>query len=94
MQDRAVFLDVRVLFKRSSQIVEQLRAAWVGLPLGNPAEMLGLEMELDADLGIDSIKRVEIFSVLQEKLPNAPVIKPEHLGSLRTLRDTWGTGCE
>src|SRR5262249_39475897 len=35
---------------------------------------------------IDSIKRVEIFSALQEKLPEAPAIKPEHLGSLRTLR--------
>src|SRR5262249_43619364 len=53
---------------------------------GYPAEMLGLDMELDADLGIDSIKRVEIFSAIQEKLPQAPVIKPEHLGSLRTLR--------
>ncbi len=54
---------------------------------GYPAEMLGLDMELDADLGIDSIKRVEIFSALQEKLPDAPAIKPEHLGSLRTLRN-------
>src|SRR5208337_4573402 len=53
---------------------------------GYPAEMLELDMELDADLGIDSIKRVEIFSTLQEKLPQTPVIKPEHLGSLRTLR--------
>ncbi len=53
---------------------------------GYPAEMLGLDMELDADLGIDSIKRVEIFSAVQEKLPEAPAIKPEHLGSLRTLR--------
>lgn len=53
---------------------------------GYPAEMLGLDMELDADLGIDSIKRVEIFSAVQEKLPEAPAIKPEHLGSMRTLR--------
>ena len=43
-------------------------------------------MELDADLGIDSIKRVEIFSALQEQLPDAPAVKPEHLGTLRTLR--------
>lgn len=54
---------------------------------GYPADMLNLDMELDADLGIDSIKRVEIFSTLQERLPNAPVIKPEHLGTLRTLRE-------
>ncbi|TWJ14051.1 type I polyketide synthase [Geobacter argillaceus] len=52
---------------------------------GYPVEMLEPEMELDADLGIDSIKRVEILSALQERLPNAPVIGPEQLGSLHTL---------
>ncbi|HEV2947698.1 MAG TPA: beta-ketoacyl synthase N-terminal-like domain-containing protein, partial [Gemmataceae bacterium] len=53
---------------------------------GYPAEMLDWEMELDSDLGIDSIKRVEIFSALQERLPHAPAVKSEHLGTLRTLR--------
>ncbi|MBW2118931.1 MAG: SDR family NAD(P)-dependent oxidoreductase [Deltaproteobacteria bacterium] len=52
---------------------------------GYPSEMLEMDMELDSDLGIDSIKRVEILSVLQEKLPEAPAVKPEHLGSLKTL---------
>ena len=54
---------------------------------GYPPEMLNLEMALDADLGIDSIKRVEIFSALQERLPDAPIVKPEHLGTLHTLGD-------
>src|SRR5205085_1537300 len=54
---------------------------------GYPAEMLGLDMSLDADLGIDSIKRVEILAALQERLPAAPVVPPDRLGSLRTLRD-------
>jgi NAD(P)-dependent dehydrogenase (short-subunit alcohol dehydrogenase family)/acyl carrier protein len=53
---------------------------------GYPVDMLELDMQLDDDLGIDSIKRVEIFSALQERLPEAPAVKPEHLGSLRTLR--------
>ena len=53
---------------------------------GYPTEMLELDMALDADLGIDSIKRVEILSALQERLPEAPVIKPEHLGTLHNLR--------
>src|SRR5205814_3821774 len=53
---------------------------------GYPAEMLELDMELDSDLGIDSIKRVEIFSALQERLPQAPAVKSEHLGTLRSLR--------
>ena len=52
---------------------------------GYPVEMLDLDMGLDADLGIDSIKRVEILSALQEKLPGSPLIGPEHLGSLQTL---------
>jgi NAD(P)-dependent dehydrogenase (short-subunit alcohol dehydrogenase family) len=54
---------------------------------GYPADMLELGMALDADLGIDSIKRVEILSALQERLPEAPAVKPEHLGALHTLRD-------
>jgi acyl transferase domain-containing protein/NAD(P)-dependent dehydrogenase (short-subunit alcohol dehydrogenase family) len=53
---------------------------------GYPVEMLELDMALDADLGIDSIKRVEILSALQERLPEAPAIKPEHLGTLHSLR--------
>ena len=57
---------------------------------GYPAEMLEPDMQLDADLGIDSIKRVEILSALQERLPEAPAIKPEHLGTLRTLKDIAG----
>ena len=53
---------------------------------GYPVEMLELDMSLDSDLGIDSIKRVEILSALQTKLPHAPVVKPEDLGRLQTLR--------
>lgn len=53
---------------------------------GYPTEMLNLEMSLDSDLGIDSIKRVEIMSALQQRLPGAPEIKPEQLGSLLTLQ--------
>ena len=52
---------------------------------GYPAEVLEPGMQLDADLGIDSIKRVEILSALQERLPGSPVIGPEHLGTIRTL---------
>jgi acyl transferase domain-containing protein len=58
---------------------------------GYPAELLDLDQELDSDLGIDSIKRVEILSAVQERLPEAPEVKPEDLGSLRTLRDVIGS---
>ena len=53
---------------------------------GYPADVIGLDMQLDADLGIDSIKRVEILSAWQERVANLPAIKPDQLGSFRTLR--------
>jgi len=68
-----------------SSLIEKTLLEIVAEKTGYPVEMLELDMELDSDLGIDSIKRVEILSDLQEKLPEAPVAKPEHLGSLKTL---------
>ncbi|AGA29701.1 polyketide synthase family protein [Singulisphaera acidiphila DSM 18658] len=38
---------------------------------GYPAEMLRLDLDLEADLGIDSIKRVEILGTLREVLPGS-----------------------
>jgi acyl transferase domain-containing protein/NAD(P)H-dependent flavin oxidoreductase YrpB (nitropropane dioxygenase family) len=35
---------------------------------GYPTEVLGLDQDMEADLGIDSIKRVEIFGALQNQL--------------------------
>jgi acyl transferase domain-containing protein/acyl carrier protein/NADP-dependent 3-hydroxy acid dehydrogenase YdfG len=67
--------------------VQEVLTAIVAEKTGYPAEMLEPSMRLDADLGIDSIKRVEILAALQEQLPQAPVIKPEHLGTLQTLGD-------
>ncbi len=52
---------------------------------GYPAEMLELDMDLEADLGIDSIKRVEIMGTLMESFPQLPKLSPEALGEQRTL---------
>ncbi|MCB0208341.1 MAG: SDR family NAD(P)-dependent oxidoreductase [Anaerolineae bacterium] len=52
---------------------------------GYPIEVLNLEMDMEADLGIDSIKRVEILGAMQEHFPNLPTVDPEALGELRTL---------
>ncbi len=52
---------------------------------GYPMEMLGTDMDIESDLGIDSIKRVEILSTLEEALPDLPAISPETMGSLKTL---------
>jgi acyl carrier protein len=52
---------------------------------GYPAAMLKMEMNLEADLGIDSIKRVEILGAMREKAPHLPEPDAETLGTLRTL---------
>ncbi|MBI3117501.1 MAG: SDR family NAD(P)-dependent oxidoreductase, partial [Candidatus Hydrogenedentes bacterium] len=72
---------------KDSNAISGLLLATVAEKTGYPAEMLELEMSLDADLGIDSIKRVEILSALQEKLPGAPQPGPEMVGKLQTLAD-------
>ncbi|WP_416984796.1 SDR family NAD(P)-dependent oxidoreductase [Streptomyces sp. T028] len=62
----------------------------VSTKTGYPAEMLDLSMDIEADLGIDSIKRVEIMGVLQERFPSPTPVGPEHLAELRTLGDIVG----
>ena len=52
---------------------------------GYPAEMLELSMDMEADLGIDSIKRVEIFGAMTEDYPEVNGINPNDLTELRTL---------
>jgi acyl transferase domain-containing protein/acyl carrier protein len=52
---------------------------------GYPTEMLELTMDIEADLGIDSIKRVEILGALLELYPDLPKPNPEEIGQLRTL---------
>lgn len=52
---------------------------------GYPVEMLELDMDMEADLGIDSIKRVEILGAMQEMYPNLPKPNIEELGDLRTI---------
>ncbi|MEQ8762577.1 MAG: SDR family NAD(P)-dependent oxidoreductase [Planctomycetota bacterium] len=54
---------------------------------GYPEDALDLDMELDADLGIDSIKRVEILSALQERSPELPTLSSDEVGRLRSLQD-------
>lgn len=52
---------------------------------GYPSEMVDLSMDIEADLGVDSIKRVEIIAALEEKIPTFGGVKPEYMGSIRTL---------
>jgi polyketide-type polyunsaturated fatty acid synthase PfaA len=57
----------------------------VAVKTGYPADMLELGMELEADLGIDSIKRVEILSALKERVPGLPDLDANRMATLTTL---------
>ena len=63
----------------------------VGQRTGYPKDMLGLDVDLEADLGIDSIKRIEILSEITTDLGTdaqsmATELEMEKLTVIRTLR--------
>jgi acyl carrier protein len=64
---------------------------------GYPQETLDLDMDMEADLGIDSIKRVEILGGMQAQYPDLPKLTPETLAELRTLRQilsVYSSACQ
>lgn len=52
---------------------------------GYPVEMLEFDTDMEADLGIDSIKRVEILGALRTQFPNLPKADPEAFADIHTL---------
>jgi acyl carrier protein len=54
---------------------------------GYPLDLLEPQMDIETDLGIDSIKRVEILSALQERFPNLPEVDLSEVASLRTIAE-------
>ena len=58
---------------------------------GYPEDMLGLDMDLEADLGIDSIKRVEILGAFRKAQPDAVSVQlqphMEKVAKAKTLRE-------
>ncbi|ABW67480.1 type I polyketide synthase [Desulfosudis oleivorans] len=73
--------------RASSADIEAAMLDIVSRVTGYPVEMLGLEMDIENDLGIDSIKRVEILSVFEEEHPDIPSATPEDLAEMRTLKE-------
>ncbi len=69
----------------SNAELEKILLDVVSEKTGYPAEMLEMSMDLEADLGIDSIKRVEIFGALTKQYPSMSGINPQELTELRTL---------
>ncbi|MDH6250335.1 acyl transferase domain-containing protein/NAD(P)H-dependent flavin oxidoreductase YrpB (nitropropane dioxygenase family)/NAD(P)-dependent dehydrogenase (short-subunit alcohol dehydrogenase family)/acyl carrier protein [Chryseobacterium sp. H1D6B] len=74
-----------------SKDIKSLLLQIVSDKTGYPHEMLGMEMDLEADLSIDSIKRVEIIGTLRSELGAFAVdhanedLVMEKLASIKTL---------
>ncbi|MCL1119472.1 type I polyketide synthase [Shewanella seohaensis] len=78
----------------SNDEIERTMMAVVADKTGYPVEMLELSMDMEADLGIDSIKRVEILGTVQDELPNLPELSPEDLAECRTLGEIVALFCQ
>lgn len=55
---------------------------------GYPADILQPDLELGHDLGIDSIKRVQILARMRERVPDLPNIDPAQLAGIATIGET------
>ncbi|WP_324681446.1 beta-ketoacyl synthase N-terminal-like domain-containing protein [Mycobacterium sp. 663a-19] len=55
---------------------------------GYPVEMIDLSMALEADLGIDSIKRIDILSAVQRRIPALSDADTATMATLATLQET------
>lgn len=72
---------------RLSSVLRQIVAERTGYP----ADMLDLNVDIEAELGIDSIKRVEILGVFQkEVLPAEQEIEPGAMDELTTIKTLGG----
>ncbi|MBL9213160.1 MAG: SDR family oxidoreductase [Opitutaceae bacterium] len=69
----------------STQVMEIVLET-VAEKTGYPRDMLEPAMHIEGDLGIDSIKRVEILSAVQKKLPGLPAVDAKVMGGLQTLQ--------
>ncbi|MBO9607940.1 MAG: acyltransferase domain-containing protein [Paenibacillaceae bacterium] len=54
---------------------------------GYPQQMVDMDIDLESGLGIDSIKRVEILSAVQDEVAGLPEFDPAEMASLRTLNE-------
>lgn len=66
---------------------EELLLSVVAERTGYPVSMLNADMALDVDLGVDSIKRVEILSAVRQRVGDLPTGDVAALGRLSTLRE-------
>jgi malonyl CoA-acyl carrier protein transacylase/NADP-dependent 3-hydroxy acid dehydrogenase YdfG len=83
----AAGLETPPLLRRESESLDMvgLVLAVVAEKTGYPPEMVEMSMDLEADLGIDSIKRVEILSGVRDRAPDLPELDTARMSTLRTL---------
>ncbi|TWP24753.1 SDR family NAD(P)-dependent oxidoreductase [Apibacter muscae] len=79
----------------SLEIIQNTLLETVSEKTGYPVEMLGLDLDLEADLSIDSIKRMEIIGALKEKLNITADFEEsedaiEKMASIKTLSGVIG----
>jgi NAD(P)-dependent dehydrogenase (short-subunit alcohol dehydrogenase family)/acyl carrier protein len=61
---------------------------------GYPEEMLDMSMDMETDLGIDSIKKIEILSALKSKIPDSEEMDTDKLAVVRSLQEILDYGRE
>jgi phosphopantetheinyl transferase/acyl carrier protein len=67
--------------------IEKLLLSCISEKTGYPPDMLTLNQNLEADLGIDSIKRVEILGALLKQIGSLEEAEIGQLNALKTLRE-------
>jgi acyl transferase domain-containing protein len=77
----------------SRQTVDSTLLQLVSERTGYPVEMLDLNLDLEADLGIDSIKRVEILGSLQQQMGSLQAVDMEALAGCKTLQEVIDVQC-
>ena len=86
--NRAVAVESnRAVAGAPAESVAALLLAVVAEKTGYPVDMLNLDMDLEGDLGVDSIKRVEILAAVDERAPQLPKVDRGRLSALHTLRE-------
>jgi len=73
------------VLKGTSNKLSRLFFEIVSEKTGYPEDVLEMDMSMEGDLGIDSIKRVEILGELQGRLDVIEELNHERLGSLETI---------
>ena len=63
--------------------------ALVAETTGYPLDTLAPDMDMEADLAIDSIKRFEILIALRERFPHLPELDTDTVARLSTLGDVF-----